>query len=377
MKVVFITSTFDHYHLPLCEEAYKQLGDDFVFIATQPMPDSMKKLGFTDFSKVCPYVLEAYENEESQKKAQELCNHADMVIIGAASSKYVKERLDLDKLTFRFSERIFKKGYKSLFKPSNAINLYKDITRYRRNEKYFVLCTGFYAAKDFRFLGIKAEKLLRWAYFSKVSELKNKVVNNQVKLIWTGRFVELKHPEYALEAAMKLKNEGVDFNMEFIGMGPEEKTMQKYIDENKLDENVKILGSMPTEKVQEHMAMADISMFTSDRREGWGAVVNEAMIGGCAVVASAAAGSSKSLIEHGKNGYVFEFGDKETFLNCVMELAKNPELRQEIGKNANKTMCELWSGEIAMKRLLEISRCMLENKETSLYATGPCSQAIK
>ena len=25
MKVVFITSTFDHYHLPSCEEAYKQL----------------------------------------------------------------------------------------------------------------------------------------------------------------------------------------------------------------------------------------------------------------------------------------------------------------------------------------------------------------
>ena len=132
MKVVFITSTFDHYHLPMCNEGYKQLGGDFVFIATKPMPDSMKKLGFTDFTKVCPYVLEAYESEENQKKAQELCNDADMVIIGAASSVYVKERLDSDKLTFRFSERIFKKGYKSLLKPSNAIKLYREITKYRR-----------------------------------------------------------------------------------------------------------------------------------------------------------------------------------------------------------------------------------------------------
>lgn len=98
MKLVFITSTFDHYHLPSCEEAYKQLGDDFTFIATTPMPESMKKLGFTDYSKVCKYALNSWENESNMQKAKELCNNADVVIIGAAPFEFVKERLEKIKL---------------------------------------------------------------------------------------------------------------------------------------------------------------------------------------------------------------------------------------------------------------------------------------
>lgn len=376
MRVVFITSTFDHYHLPLCKEAYEQLGNDFVFIATKPMPDSMKKLGFTDFSTVCPYVLNAFENEENGKRAQELCDNADMVIIGATTSKFVEDRLKTDKLTFRFSERIFKKGYQSLLKPKNVINLYKDITQYRKNDRYYILCTGFYAAKDFKILGMRNDKLLRWAYFSAVKEMTREYNDNHLNIIWTGRFVELKHPEYALEAALRLKNENIKFSMNFIGMGPLQEKMQSYIDEHQLRESVKILGSMPTEEVQKHMDAADISLFTSDRREGWGAVVNEAMVGGCAVVASSAAGSSKSLIKNGENGFVFDFKDKEKFFDCVLNLAKDHDLRKRIGVNANKTMCDEWNGQLAMRRLLEITRCVLEKEDLPIYVTGPCSKAL-
>ena len=77
--------------------------------------------------------------------------------------------------------------------------------------------------------------------------------------------------------------------MNFIGMGSLQKKMQTYIEQHQLGESFKILGSMLTEEVQRHMDVADISLFTSDRREGWGTVVNEVMVGGCAVVASSAA----------------------------------------------------------------------------------------
>ena len=66
MTAVFITTTFDHYLLSSSEEAYRQLGENFTFICTKAMPESMLKLGFTDFSKERPYAINAFESEENK-----------------------------------------------------------------------------------------------------------------------------------------------------------------------------------------------------------------------------------------------------------------------------------------------------------------------
>lgn len=237
------------------------------------------------------------------------------------------------------------------------------------------MCSGYYAAKDFRLVGMKQEKLLRWGYFSAVKELTREYNNNVIQLLWTGRFVKLKHPEYALEAAKRLKQENIDFKLNFIGMGPMQEKMQEIIDKNKLKDCVKILGSMPTEQVQRYMDNADISLFTSDRREGWGAVVNEAMVGGCAVVASSAAGCSKALITNGVTGFVYNHPDKEEFVNYVLKLAKDKNLRRNLGVNANKSMVEKWNGTEGMKRLLDMSRAILNEQKIPEYKDGPCSVA--
>lgn len=375
MKVVFITSTFDHYHLPCCEEAYKQLGSDFIFISTVPMPDSMKKLGFTDYGQLCPYVLNAWENSSNMQKAKNLCNEADVVIIGAADKSFVAERLQKDKLTFCFTERLFKKGIKSLLKPKNAINLYRAHTKFRNNKNYYILCSGYYAPKDFKIIGMKQNKLLRWGYFSATTELTNTYDRDFLSILWTGRFVELKHPEFALEAAKQLKLNNIKFQMNFIGMGPMQADMQNYIDRNHLNDEVKILGSMPTADVQKHMSNCDIALFTSDKREGWGAVVNEAMIGGCAVIASDAAGSSKVLIKHNETGLIYHHPNKKEFISLVLMLAKNSKLRKKMGIQANKSLVEKWNGTEGMKRLLTLSRAILSNQEIENYADGPCSIA--
>lgn len=48
---------------------------------------------------------------------------------------------------------------------------------------------------------------------------------------------------------------------------------------------------MKASEVRSYMEKADIYLFTSDFNEGWGAVLNESMNSGCAVVASHAIGS--------------------------------------------------------------------------------------
>ena len=60
------------------------------------------------------------------------------------------------------------------------------------------------------------------------------------------------------------------------------------------------------------MEKTGIFLFTSDRQEGWGAVLNEAMNSGCAVVASHLIGAVPFLKKKKKNGLVYSSGDRKT-----------------------------------------------------------------
>lgn len=45
----------------------------------------------------------------------------------------------------------------------------------------------------------------------------------------------------------------------------------------------------------------------------------------------------RDIIENGKNGYIIEEGDKEKFAQRLVELMKNVELRQKLGRNAKES----------------------------------------
>ena len=50
MKLIFISNTFGHYQIPLCQR-WNELCD-FHFITTKPMSEATKKLGFTDWAEI-------------------------------------------------------------------------------------------------------------------------------------------------------------------------------------------------------------------------------------------------------------------------------------------------------------------------------------
>ena len=119
---------------------------------------------------------------------------------------------------------------------------------------------------------------------------------------------------------------------------------------------------------------ANIFLFTSDKQEGWGAVLNESMNSGCAVVASQAIGSVLFLIKHGKNGFIYKGNDINDLYRKVEMLVKNADLRMKLGANAVKTMEELWNPKIAAKRLVEFCENLLKGKIIE-FKEGPCSKA--
>ena len=185
-----------------------------------------------------------------------------------------------------------------------------------------------------------------------------------------------KHPDDAIRAAMRLKQEGCAFSLDLLGGGEMEPILREMIRENGLSECVRLLGVLPSEDVRRHMQEAVIFLMTSDRREGWGSVLNEAMNAGCAVVASSSAGAVPYLIEHEKNGLRYDAGDIGALTEYIAKLLGSPQRRLALGEAAYETITTLWNAESAAERFLALSEALLSGRRSArLYLTGPCASA--
>ncbi|MBE5733412.1 MAG: glycosyltransferase, partial [Clostridiales bacterium] len=197
-------------------------------------------------------------------------------------------------------------------------------------------------------------------------------------ILWVARFIDVKHPEHAIEVAKRLKADGYDFNLNMIGNGELENQVAEMIDKNGLSDCVHLLGAMKPDKVREYMENSEMFLFTSDKGEGWGAVLNESMNSACAVVASHAIGSVPLLMQDGKNGVIYKDGNLDELYSNVKRLMDNTELRKEISRQAYNTMLKEWNPENAAKKLLNLSKQILEGqKKLFPYKDGVCSKAEK
>lgn len=379
MTFTFLTNLVNHHQIPLADEMHYLLGDDYHYIATEPLPDWLKKGGYSDTIERT-YIIKAYESDEKYQEATSLVNESDVVMHGAAPFSFVKQRLDENKVTFGYKERIFKDGYYHLLSPRALANYYKYYTRYR-DKKYYMLCASAFTAPDTAKLFAFPNKCFKWGYFTSVDL--NCDINNCMNakepnsILWVARFINWKHPETAVLATAKLKAKGYSFKLRMIGGGELKNETEKKINEYGLTDCITLLGNMPNKEVLEWMKRSSIFIFTSDRNEGWGAVLNEAMSNACTAIASNRIGASPFLIKDGLNGFTYKDGDTDDLANKIAWLLEHPDENAKLGVAAYKTMAEEWNPQKAAHRLLTLSQIALnESTLLSPYKSGPCSKAL-
>lgn len=373
--IVFASNYMNHHQLPFCLNLKKLLNDEFFFIASEPIPAQRLQLGYQDLNDL-DFVIKTYCSKEEAQKADQLCREADVMIIGSAPERYISIR-DRNKIIFRYSERPYKNYSKIKSFISEILHHYRFLT----HDKIYILSASAYTAIDHAQFGMYKNKMFKWGYFPEVKtydtqmfqDLKKK--ENIIIILWTGRFISWKHPEVALEIAKKLKNDNICFKLKMIGSGKMESKLMGYAIENNLLDCVEFTGSMSPQQVRTEMEMADIFMFTSDRNEGWGAVLDEAMNSGCAVVASHAIGSVPFLIENGENGLIYKNEDVDDLYQKVKMLMLDRDLREKMGRSAYITMTEMWNPCVAAKRFLLLAKEIEKNGNCDLFEKGPCSKA--
>lgn len=380
MKVTFYSNFLTHHQLPFCLEMQKRLGEDFKFVSTVKIFKWRLDMGFQDLDQKYDFVVRAYEDDKTYKEAQKLAIESDVVIIGSTTDDLIEERLKQDKLTFRYRARvfIFPDGFfNTIFDKEKLKLFYQRHIKYRKNKNLYLLCANAYGAKDFNFLGLYKNKIYKWGYFLETNKYDiNKLIDEKqekekIEIIWVARFIKWKHPEVMIKLAKALKKENYNFKIRMLGSGKLQNKIRKKIEEQKLDDVIEIVGQVPSDKVKDYMEKADIFVGTSDSQEGWGAVINESMNAGCAIVANIRMGSVPFLIKNEENG--FSYKSYKELENKVKRLIKDKDLRKKIGKNAYKYITEKWTSAIASNNLIELFDSIISGKEFDIQ-DGPASK---
>ena len=395
MKTGFISNYINPHQIPFSNALYELLGEDYHFIQTEEMEEERVRMGWAlDASKI-PYVVFAYQEEA---RCRQLIEEADLVLAGwTERTDLFLPRMESGKLTIRISERIYREGQWKAVSPRGLIAKYKEHVRFRKKPVY-LLCAGAYVASDFSLIGAYPGKMFRFGYFPEVRkqdldqlfEKKHRLSAEGLQMVWAGRFIELKHPEFVTRLAKELDSEGRKFHIHLIGSGPMEEELKAFIAQTGLESHFTCYGFLKPDQVRDVMEKCRVHLFTSNYLEGWGAVLNESMNSGCCAVVNEQIGAAPYLIEDGVNGCLYRKGSYESFAAKVKELFEWQEADgsrtadsaaeqcggrlETMGRRAYETTAKEWNAQNAARACIAFYESYVAG-EVKVPESGPFSKA--
>ena len=382
MKITMISNYINHHQIPFSNALFEKLGDGYHFIQTEPMEEERIQMGWGVEAEKIPYVLFL---DRDLEQCKQLINDSDILLVGWMEREdLIVDRLNSNKLTIRISERLYREGQWKAISPKGLIRKYKEHTCHRKDPVY-LLCAGAYVPSDFSIVKAYPNKMYRFGYFPEFKEFTteqlqkmhvwgDKKNQEEIQIVWAGRFIPLKHPEFDIKLAESLKNQGYRFHIHMVGGGELENELKQQVKRKNLEKEITFYGFLKPEKVRTIMEKCHIHLFTSNYLEGWGAVVNEGMNSGCAEVVNVEVGAAPFLVKHGLNGLVYKDGSYDDMEQQVKFLLDNPQKAAKIGMEAYKTIAKEWNAKEAANRLLKFYEKWKEGN-IELPKEGPFSVA--
>lgn len=269
--------------------------------------------------------------------------------------------LSFDLIRGILSESADLRGLKGIFR----LGLGKlEVFRFQ-NKIDFILAIGDLGAQWFQKCGFPTNKIYPFGYFvenfteNKCDFSKNiKHGKDNYHLLFIGQLIKRKGVDTLLKALGELKK--VDWFLNILGDGEERRNIENLCKSLNLSKYVKFHGSKKNIETIEFLQTADLLVLPS-RFDGWGAVVNEALMNGVPVVCSDKCGA-KDLLKDSFRGDIFKSGS-------VSGLCKILEKHISQGKRTSELTSKIkkWSkaieGETAANYLLEVIASVLEGKE--------------
>jgi glycosyltransferase involved in cell wall biosynthesis len=152
-----------------------------------------------------------------------------------------------------------------------------------------------------------------------------------------------------------VQKRGIDIEWQIAGDGPD---LEKLKSRCASLPDVKFLGRVAYDKVPQVLAGADVYIFPS-RYEGLPVSLVEAMAAGCVPVASAIRGVTDGIVEHGRTGCLFPIGSWRRAAEYIVQLAGEPQSRQEMAEAASQSVRDRFSIEAVAKQYIGLMEKVL------------------
>ena len=133
------------------------------------------------------------------------------------------------------------------------------------------------------------------------------------RVLFVGKLIGRKHPADLLHAVARLRDEPVQ--IAFAGSGELESELRQIAAASSVDAD--FMGFVNQSELPAVYASADLLVLPSDSQETWGLVVNEAMACGIPAVVSDVVGCGPDLVEAGRTGTTFPFGDTAALAGAI------------------------------------------------------------
>ena len=185
----------------------------------------------------------------------------------------------------------------------------------------------------------------------------------QIRCIAVGRVVPEKAPILSLDAFRRALEVCPSMRLDLVGAGPLLPAVEEFIRAFHLEHAVTLHGGQPNAVVQRLLEGSDLFIQHS-LREGLGVSILEAMTQALPVVATRTGGIPETVLDC-FTGYLVDPGDSAGMAKRIVTLARNPDLRHQMGLAGWQRAKECFTWERERAELLRILG--LENLACAAY----------
>ncbi len=336
MTFALLTNILSPHQLPLANAIRMRIGkENYSYFYTQELPADRKAMGWPDFSK----ESWCHQIDESDRRLPEV----DVLLAGNRAVDVFERRNALGKKTFFAFERWFRPpfGFARLLHPG-FFRMARRFVVCTKSPYFILLPQGVHAARDMaRLIGLfsgdwrclfrapsvtfeprpggrltidgrLAERFFMWAYFVEPSRAPRRasvLAADCVNVMWAGRLLELKRADTVIRACRNRKG----LRLSVYGNGPDEKRLRRLADRA---DNIVFHDFLPPDELRRRLRRADVLVLSSDGREGWGAIVNEALAEGVSVLGTYEADAARTLLPETN---LFHAGDEKRLCRLLSE----------------------------------------------------------
>ena len=348
MKLIIWERTLDHQQLHTWKAIQQKLDQRVTYVLTEPENQSRKQQGWPAIDLSAMDVIIMKRKGWWRQSIDIIRQNSDAfhLFVGfwtdrrllpliiysvnrAIKTAVLNEPYSTFPAGYIQEENLFKSKVKVILRPF----LYRSAALMLRFASYkkkpaCIFAFSLLAQEQFIQAGFEKNNIFPFGYFvpkMAISINKDKKVDH-LRLVFVGALLKRKGLDIAISAMQRINQSGTKATLDIYGNGDPAVFIPKDSD------TIIYKGIIPTEKAQAVIAQYDALILPS-RHDGWGVVVNEALLQGIPVIVSDHVGA-KCLIEPNGAGLIFESENVDDLANQLTRLLETPGLMDKISENA-------------------------------------------